>query len=791
MSNEEIVSTSSQYSHPLHIRTDDQEYIQIKKLDYLRLLCKALLHSGLSASNNSQQRFEECYSNLNDSAKSDDYMYELMHSSSHDSEDIYQEIDSTFIRDQIYNYARTHEIDQSNDLSEDLPHHQANSKNVSRGFQLSTQETFRTLSHFGFLSPKHIRKPADYHMPSYRTYYKPLSRELSIEELFSSNKYVALPDECIRIIFKNKLASYKDFKQSTKRKLKFSTVAEDREIEDKENPFKKFFGEEEGDFVNTAQLKGAVSYRSCPNLPICLNRKVEYLVDNEKVGSAKNKDVFAPLAQSEYSDYGTQSENERLLNRDAQNQCYASEYETTTQQHVSCLHDQRLHTLKRSQSDRKISHYNITLNINKSKANVSEGELSNQLLDVSTQDIHNSILEDVTNKPRLSKSLPWEREKKLLSRSVRNERKKEFTEMWMNHLHLRKAQNKNEDNLSDERASPYADMEFDAMEEEIISKIDENHLDKDDNSIFTKIKTVIMERSINKKKLNSNDELDNLDASSSFSTSTPKLCRSQRREEVPQRNSEENSSSSQSIHTFLIEKTSTESLSTENDQTDLNSQFPLKNQFVSEKLIEVIPIITIPDVQQVKIPKLKSRKAKRNFIAENIRNASQGKRTPKINKSIKSVNRSHSAPRLYIDDLRLQRHNALFEARPFTSEIEITGFPIPGPSYSTDNETVSVDLEKACQGLIDFTISSTTKENQKIDELTENVNELKNVVERCEEQIDCLFLDKMEKEIDEIFNLHNEIYNDNAEHKEKFEKKILEDTERLKQLDLDLNTISD
>lgn len=788
MSDQEYVSTSSQYSHPLHIRTDDQEYIQMKKLDYLRLLCRAFLRADSSASNNSLQRFDEGYSNLNESAQSDDYMYDdPSHSSNHESEEIYEEIDSTFVRDQMYDQAaRTHEIDQRNVLSEDLPLRGANSKNVSRSFQwLPTQETFRTVSHFGFLSPKQIRKPADYHMPSYRSLYRPLSRELSIEELFSSNKYVALPDECIRIIFKNKLASYKNYRQPIKRKLKFSTLPEDHERDGTENPFKRFFGETESDFVNAAQLECPVSYRSCPDLPVRLNGNVGCLVDNENVGAAAVKDVFVPPARSEYSDYGTQSENERLLNRDARNQCYASDNGITTQRHVSSLLYQRLHSLKRSHSDRKITHCNITLNINRSKANCSEGELSHQLLDLHQQDIRANILEDVTNKRRLSKSLPLEREKKLLSRSVRNERKKEFTEMWMNHLHLRNGQNENEENLSDERASPYADMEFDAMEEEIISKIDENHLDKDDDSIFTKIKTVIMERSINKKKLNSNDDLDNLDVSSSFSTSTPKLCKNIRCEN--ERSSAENSNSSRSICTFLVEKTSAESLSTEND---LNSPYqPRKSQFVSEKLIEVNPIITILDVPPAtaKTPKCKGRKAKRNFIAENIRNASQRKRTPKANRPAKTVNRSQSAPRLHIDDLRLQRHNALFEPRPFTSEIEIAKSPIPlhTANCSTDNESVSVDLEKACQYLVDFTVSSARKENEKMDELTKNVTELKDAVERCEEQMDCLFLDKMEKEIDEIFNLHIEIDNDNAEHKEKFEKKILEDTKRLKQLDLD------
>lgn len=781
MSDQEIVSTSSQYSHPLHIRTDDQEYIQINKLDYLRLLCKAYVRSGLSTSKYSLQRFshdEENYPNLNDSIRSEDYLYELQQSSSHESEDIYQEIDSTSIRDQIYNYARTHGFDRGDSSNDGLPC--GNLKYVSRGFHLPTHDKFRTVSHYGFLSPKVIRKPVDYHVPSYRSYYKPLSREMSIEELFSSNKYVTLPDECIRVIFKNKLAFYKHVKQSTKKKLKFPTVAEDREMEDKENPFKKFFGSEVGsDILNIAQQDCPVSYRSCPDLPIRLNENVEYLVEN--VGSAKNKDGFAHLAHSEYSDYGTQSENERLLNRGAHNQSYVSEY--GTQRHVSSLLDQRLCPLKRSQSDRKISHCNITLNINKSKANYLQ-ERNHQFHELHQQD----ILEDVTNKPRLSTSLPWEREKKLLSRSVRNERKKEFTEMWMNHLNLRKCQNENEDNVSDDRSSPYANMEFDPLEEQIISKIDENHLDEDDESIFTKIKTVIIERSLNKMKLNSNDELDNLDASSSFSTSTPKLYKSIRFEEVKQRSSVAASNSSQSHETFHMDKTSTESLSAVNDRPDLKQQHQPKNHMVSELIINVHPVDAIPDVERTKLV-FKSRKAKRNFIAENIRNVSQRKRTPKINKSTKIANRSQSAPRLHIDDLRSLRHNALFEARPFASEIDIESVPTVTPFDSSDNETVSEDLEKVCQDLIDFAYAANAKENEKIDELTESVSELKNVVERCGEQID--FLDKMEREIDEIFNLHHDIDNDNAEHKEKFEKKILEDTERLKQLDFDLNIVSD
>lgn len=764
----------------MHIRTDDQEYVQINKLDYLRLLCKAYVRSGLSASKYSLQRFshdEENYPNLNDSIRSEDYLYELLQSSSHESEDIYQEIDTTSIRDQIYSYARTYGLDRSGSSNDYLP----SGNYVSRGFHLPTHDNFRTVSHFGFLSPKAMRKPIDYHIPSYRSHYRPLSREMSIEELFSSNKYVTLPDECIRVIFKNKLAFYKNFKQSTKKKLKFSTVAEDREMEDKENPFKKFFGEDGRDIVHIAQQEQdcPVSYRSCPDLPIRLNENVDCFVEN--VGSAKNSDGFAHLAHSEYSDYGTQSENERLLNRDAHNQCYASEY--GAQRHVSSLLNQRLGTLKRSQSDRKISHCNITLNINKNKTNYLK-ERNNQFHELHPQD----ILEDLTNKPRLSTSLPWEREKKLLSRSVRNERKKEFTEMWMNHLNLRKCQNENEDNVSDDRSSPYANMEFDPLEEQIISKIDENHLDEDDESIFTKIKTVIIERSMNKMKLNSNDELDNLDASSSFSTSTPKLYKNIRFEEVKQRTSVEASDSSQSHEIFVMDKASQENLSSASDRHELNQQQQSKNHMVSELIINVQPVDAIPDTEHSKLV-FKNRKAKRNFIAENIRNVSQRKRTPKINKSTKAVNRSQSAPRLHIDDLRWRRHNALFEPRPFASEVDIETVPTFTPFDSSDNETVSEDLEKVCQELIDFANAANAKENEKIDELTESVNELKNVVERCGEQID--FLDKMEREIDEIFNLHHDINNDNAEHKDKFEKKILEDTERLKQLDFELNIVSD
>ncbi len=773
MSDQEFVSNSSQYSHPLHIRTDDQEYIQVNKIDYLRLLCNAYLHSGLSASKHSLQHVghnEEVYPNLNDSIKSDDNLYELLQSSSYESEQLYQEIDSTFIRDQIYNYARTYGFDESNASQDDLQ--RPNSKSVSYYVPpLPIRKTFRTESHFGFLSPQKIRKPIDFHLPSYKTYYKALTRELSIEEIFSSNKYVTLSDECIRIICKNKLASFKDFAKSMKKKL--STVTESNEL-DKENPFKKFFTEGNNQFVDAAQLECPVNYRSCPDLPLRLMRNVDCSVVNDKIGStssANNNDGFMRLAHSEYSDYGTQSENERLLNHGAQIQCSESEYGMASQRHISSLLNQQLHTLKRSQSDRKISHYNITLNINKNKPDCLN-ERYNQFHD-------NGILEDVTNKPRLSTSLPWEREKKLLSRSVRNERKKEFTEIWMNHLHSRKAQN---DDLSDESVSPYADMEFDPMEEEIISKIDENHLDKDDESIFTKIKTVIIERSINKKKMNSNDELDNLDVSSSFSTSTPKFCKSLRFEEVKGNSSAETSNSSRSNHTFLME----------NGITDLKSPRSSSGKLVSEIMINVNPGTVQQEVHRVEVkpPKLvlKGRKGKRNFIAENIRNASQRKRTPTIKKSTKVVNRSQSAPRLHIDDLRMLRHNAIFEPRQFTSEMEIATNHATTSNESSDGESIPVEIEKVCQDLVDFVGICNTKENEKLDELTESVAELKNVVERCEEQIGvCQFLEKMEKEIDEIFNVHNEIDNDNAEHKEKFEKKIHEDTERLKQLDLDLD----
>lgn len=522
-----------------------------------------------------------------------------------------------------------------------------------------------------------------------------------------------------------------------------------------ENPFKKFFAEGSTDIRDAISLECPFSYRSCPDLPARMLRSVECNVDKENVDDAKKA---LPLALSEYSDYGTQSENERLVQRDAQ-------------RHVSTLLDQRLRPLKRCQSDRKVSHCNITLNINQRKA--PNQRSANDLV---SQD---NILEDVTNKHRLSTSLPLEREKKLLSRSVRNDRKKEFTELWMSHLNARKTHSDNEE-LSDDRASPYADMDLDPMEEEIISKIDDHHLDKDDESIFTKIKTVIIERSINKKKMNSNDELESLDVSSSFSTSTPKFCRSLRFDDTSRPSSADSSNSSHPNHTFLMDGSSIEN--------DLSMpQSPSKGQLISEITINVNRVNpSQPPVQHSANVTPKGRKMKRNFIAENIRNASLRKRTPRISKhSSKSANRSQSAPRLHIDDLRLRRHNAIFEPRAFNSEMELGVAPTLTSNESSDGESIAVDLRKVCENIVDCAGTSTG--SGKMVELSESVTELKNVVDRCGEQVDCLFLEKMEKEIDEIFNLHKDIHNDNAEHKEKFEKRIVEDTERLKQLDLDLS----
>lgn len=717
VSDEDIVDTSSQYSCPLH---DDQEYIRVNKLDYLRLMWKvSYLCSGLRAPKHPiQDNDDETHSFLDDSA--DDYLYELLQSLSRDSDEVYQEIDSTPLRDQIYNYARTYGFEAATSEDAQRPIRKA----VSFDVKLPPEGAFRTVSHFGFLTPKANRKPVDYHMPSYKSLYQPLSRELSIEELFTNHKYVALPDESIRLIFKNKLASFNELKKSTARELKF------RRDEDKENPFKKFYGaEDRNEFVDSA----AIIYRSCPDLLMRLMRNV----DNRN--ATNNKDVYAtPFAHSEYSDYGTQSENERLLR-------HQSECETATQR-------------PGDEPNRKVSRYNITLKVNNNRQNALT-ERNTQIHDMISANAYAGILEDVTNKRRLSTSLPLEREKKLLSRSVRNERKKEFTEIWMNHLKQRKVPDENDD-----RTSPYADMDLDPMEEEIMAKIDENHLDKDDESIFTKIKSVIIERSISKKKASSKDgDSENLDVSSSFSTSTPKGRRSLQFGGGTTTTSPE--SSIVSNQTYHID----------NDEVE---------NVVSELMIHVNPI-------DVKAPKsaTKNRKAKRNFIVENIRNASQRKRTPKTPKSTKPAIRSQSAPRLHIDDLRQRHHNAIFEPRPFASESDVPAGPVSTSIESTDGDSCSLDVEAVCQNFLDLCDSSNRGEMEKLDQLSESVAELKSTVERCEEQMDNLFLEKMEKEIDEIFNLHAELNDEYAEHKEKFEQKILEDTERLQQLDSDRNSV--
>lgn len=78
---------------------------------------------------------------------------------------------------------------------------------------------YRTVSHFGFKSPVKIPRPTHFHVPLMSTNYVAITQDISVDELFSTLKYVSYPDELVPQIMRRKKLSSAIYRQYAGRRL--------------------------------------------------------------------------------------------------------------------------------------------------------------------------------------------------------------------------------------------------------------------------------------------------------------------------------------------------------------------------------------------------------------------------------------------------------------------------------------------------------------------------------------------------------------------------------------------
>lgn len=79
---------------------------------------------------------------------------------------------------------------------------------------LSPKFPFRNNSHYGFNNPKYV-EPYHFHITLTPTKYIPLTQELSVDELFSTKKYLNFPDSYVPKILNKKRMSLKNFRKKS------------------------------------------------------------------------------------------------------------------------------------------------------------------------------------------------------------------------------------------------------------------------------------------------------------------------------------------------------------------------------------------------------------------------------------------------------------------------------------------------------------------------------------------------------------------------------------------------
>lgn len=368
------------------------------------------------------------------------------------------------------------EFDEPSDDSFDQFINLINSTNCYSNTQRSP---YRTLSHFGFQTPDYLQ-PNHFHYPVYPTKYIPIKRKATVDDLFSTERYLNCSDVQLREIWETKVRksiynpTNNTFEMSDGKRLKLSPPGEileesksDCSSDESSCDFRRIFE----NVLNDKRKKWQEKFH----------------FENLDMSSTLVDVKFSSSDNSDNSDNSTDSlEQEESSNeRDECSLFLKSVFDTVSQRRPSLERNKSLTTIDEEDE--------TTLMKSNDENNNFIKEFIYEIVDQIPTTITHHIIEPSTtfidkitemNFSSESPNLDYEIERvpavnKVLRRSPREIRKRKFMEMIDEHRN---------------RSSESETEELNSIEKLILTKIEKNNFDRNEGSIFQKIEKSILSK---------------------------------------------------------------------------------------------------------------------------------------------------------------------------------------------------------------------------------------------------------------------------------------------------------
>lgn len=680
-------------------------------------------------------------------------------------------------------------------------------------FVAQPNSPFRTVSHFGFISPAKNPNPNHFHVPTERTKYVGVTTESSIEELFSTKKYLDYPDDLVPLIQRRKKITRTIIRGRVERRRRsppkpFAILNGCREYlvhGSGQLPHQSYIKMLEKYFVETPYTccKEAEKRDDLENIIHTLVTKMINLAETEPAETEPAQlNTIAEEASVDVKDDTTetgattaneaQSEFITMIEiQPTDNDFVVAEYPVT---------DKPAFDIDALKPPGKLEVTSLVENFMKQLA---ESRFSNESPNLDFQP------DAISTPQRRTRSL-------LLSRSDREARRAEFIELWEDHLdyvstwervatkeanaisfkNQNISENLNSSNFDsmDNLDETVADLvsstilessdSYEPIERTIIDKINLHQLDQDDE-IFTKIKQTIYDNNNSKFEQSATNIQLNLPPPANqgkFRASTPT-----------------DANTSQPIFTQSLKpvrRTSTPKKIEEVLAVKPTKKRPIKKSF-ERKIKATNGYATVSsDDDHTNVSRTK-RKA-RNFIAENIKKvAARGSRDSSTTREHKSISKSKTAVKTFMKSSTKTGSSLLWlsvsamsnssstntlncnaENEQTTSRKHFSAFSsVPSGGLNTENRllhTQYLQTDESAEEVPPQNIFNAA-ENDRPNNLSPNSKDAMVLVQKCTEHIESLRLNDIHLEMDEIFQIQNDNNAEQAAERERYEAALAED----------------
>lgn len=338
---------------------------------------------------------------------------------------------------------------------------------------------YRTLSHFGFNTPQLFLQPNHFHYPVYPTKYIPIKRKMSVDDLFSTERYLNCSDDQLRSIWETKF-----------RKSVYNSVNNSFEI----TGGKRLKLSPPGEILqeSSSETSSGDFQRIFENI---LNDKRKRFQEKFHFEENENLSATSTTLIDDESDCCS-------LERDECNLFLKSVFDTVSQRRPSLERNKSLTTIDEEDYDETFLMKTL-IDENRNFIKQVIYEIIDQILNVTHQNIEPSMtfinkiseMNFSSESPNLEfdgeMSEDYEIQRvvpppvnKVLRRSPREIRKRKFMEMIDEHRN-RDSESENENETPDQ---------LDSIEKLILTKIESNNFDRNEGSIFQKIQQSILSK---------------------------------------------------------------------------------------------------------------------------------------------------------------------------------------------------------------------------------------------------------------------------------------------------------